>query len=1556
MSDKLQLGRYVSFVAGGVPIEGTVIYRDLDLVRIATNGTAVEFPMNGRDFIDEVGPVTHPRGEDPLPEHYTAILGVKDGDTLEFFALNGDSAGTGKVLHVITSETPWSINKELGLDLEEDILLYDAVILEDGRIIDFSFRGPPDPPIVRIVPEAEEAPEEAPEEAAPGAVPEPAEAEEDLRKLMAYMSQYTAVIKEKPVINRTYDDAVQRKEMFDELMDYELDRKIKQKKGNRDELLAAEKQKNDRRLFRRVDREVELALALKNKSLDNGVFTEPVETFQAAVDDMPAAIPIVVAARVLNIDVIDAEYKESDIEPRILADVENAAVAKHAGYLDETEGYTEFNYYGYMYDMFSNEQVLAGDEADGWKKDQEVIRTADLGIPTEGLSAKPELPGIDKTGKVVEYPLSAGINRNVRSRIIRALTSDVKGSNLLAPSDPSIVSGHVILPPEAALLRSPRMELSLSYVVDEEVEPTPSMDEILKSHGPKSRTTPWSLTDQSLTDWLGETIDFVHSADALAPRTPHLLRFLDLFGLGDTMPVSIAEVIHAKVLDSQTIWSSLYAGLRVAPLEPRTFAGGLLWTHLRGSAVLADVLRDIEKRNPTIYDAPIVLASSLMTTVQGDAMPLVWEEIAALDGRGAAPQATTDAIELSRKYTLRRLAARDKMLVDLAALAASPEINTCEHVQILEGIRNMADVVESDVNLLNFITVYKEREDENWVYCKICHKECVCKHDVLRLKVLAQPWNAEGIHKQVMKTFGGERYLGKIVCRVCGQPLDDIEYDDNVEFDDNGKAVLTSSVLTAEQLAPLEFADIWGKSDPAKMTAKERTVYARTQRLTAAAAAAAAAEAVYLERLTPTQRSIYDVYRSVTAGVTLPLPLISNIVQLTEKFINAYVALAGKLEALQAAKKSTYDATIAKFAGKKYDSLPPRRESANAAAVGAITALLAIAAQQGVPITPGTHNLKGYPGEQGGEPGKSGVLRYLSNVVATQTQQDSERLLLDYVIPAAFSFSGNSKATIKLDEGLVASVPALLTPEAMPAAVEAPEMEAEAVVAVAKHVEVVAATFRPDMAPLIVDALPAETVRQLADSTAVTALADALRIQAMSHIGGLHRNVAGVATIAKQSTEGVCCAADMDSWMTQPPSRLLTAYTRLLSDVPFLTGSGTLFETVVAPPAVHIAEGSIDEDVKAKLFRAYCHVEGPAYGNAHEFSYGNRCRRCGYTDEPVDDMDVRFPLLSAAVRANRQLRKQSAGQRITWKEQLAQLAPSAAFAKALEACLVQPNVTGSEKELKRKIIGVWKTITEHRDALMKRLGADSEIFKILVKLTTDPFVEGPRLIQEYLCATVNVVATKSAIVSIKGASWAGIARPIDETMTQVLQQNAVVASDEAVAMRKLVVALSPAINTWIKVVRPSSDPEWSAEWAQKLLLTLVLDAWATSGVSTEFMRSLLQHARTQTKKYSDEEVKRMLQQRAAAERALILSEFDSIKDDDQRAVTRTLKNLGIGRWAIGKNIRNLDEGVLLFEEEQRRKMGIIPGESGEPGLEALEEPGLEDAEAYDVTQADGEDE
>lgn len=171
----------MSFMVGDVPIEGTVIYRDLDTVRIAlANGTAVEFAMNGREFAEEVGPVTSSTGE--LPDHYTAILGVKVGDILEFLDLTGAPvAESGKVAVVITSETPVSLNEMLDLGLEEDIQLYDAVIMEDGRIIDFSFRGPPaDTPVIRVIPELEA--DDAVADAAPATTEAAAEAPVDAKQ------------------------------------------------------------------------------------------------------------------------------------------------------------------------------------------------------------------------------------------------------------------------------------------------------------------------------------------------------------------------------------------------------------------------------------------------------------------------------------------------------------------------------------------------------------------------------------------------------------------------------------------------------------------------------------------------------------------------------------------------------------------------------------------------------------------------------------------------------------------------------------------------------------------------------------------------------------------------------------------------------------------------------------------------------------------------------------------------------------------------------------------------------------------------------------------------------------------------------------------------------------------------------------------------------------------------------------------------------------------------------------------------------------------------------
>jgi hypothetical protein len=92
---------------------------------------------------------------------------------------------------------------------------------------------------------------------------------------------------------------------------------------------------------------------------------------------------------------------------------------------------------------------------------------------------------------------------------------------------------------------------------------------------------------------------------------------------------------------------------------------------------------------------------------------------------------------------------------------------------------------------------------------------------------------------------------------------------------------------------------------------------------------------------------------------------------------------------------------------------------------------------------------------------------------------------------------------------------------------------------------------------------------------------------------------------------------------------------------------------------------------------------------------------------------------------------------------------------------------------------------------------------------------------------------------------------------------------------------------------------------------------------SDWTRALMFHVKNQYVKYSKERIRQILQQRAELERTSVVEEFENIKDDDQRAATLLQKKFGIGRWAMGKNIQKLDPDRFEFENEQRRRMGIV---------------------------------
>jgi len=277
-------------------------------------------------------------------------------------------------------------------------------------------------------------------------------------------------------------------------------------------------------------------------------------------------------------------------------------------------------------------------------------------------------------------------------------------------------------------------------------------------------------------------------------------------------------------------------------------------------------------------------------------------------------------------------------------------------------------------------------------------------------------------------------------------------------------------------------------------------------------------------------------------------------------------------------------------------------------------------------------------------------------------------------------------------------------------------------------------------------------------------------------------------------------------------------------------------------------------------------------------------------------------------------------------------------------------------------------------------------------LTEDPFQEGPRALQEYWCAKVEAAGKAFGIKDVKRALWAKISPKHDMMMSKLVTDNAVwyggtITPKMQPILQMLAKEIGPLLRVWVQQVRPATAAtaatgSWTVAEAQLVLRTIVLQAWREALTTSSWMyneiaapseresvatgiadwtRSLMFHVKQQFSRFTKDTIKRVLQNRAQLERETIVKEFEDLQDDDLRAAEMIKKNLRMGRWAQGANIRTLDADQFDFESEQRHRMGIVDapvdpilleGAAGAPGVEDF---GLgdnqEEGSAYDTNQA-----
>jgi len=1607
-------------------VTGHVIYRDLNLVRIRpqeASDRAIDFPMtvDGAGFAPELGVSLVEVIEEQDSDYYVDFLGAKPGDTLEFFTVDGESADAiGVVEEVIKSASK------------------DSIKLTDGRILKFRGKGPELPvAVIRVVTDAGDVAVEVEEglpadtEAGAARIARQADMMSLLRSVLP-----SATVETVPTAERSYPDSMQREDLFQDLLSE----------------ISAKQRTNPRRI-RFVEREVDLAIALKNKSLlrDSAgrvtgtapyLITTIKEAVAASQVPLPAAIPIVSAALLLNLDDAnpDLSHKESDVVPRSLSTVETESEELAIRYLDgalpETLGR---GFYAYMNDLLSRGQgTLQGRTPLEWPIDQDVIRTAGLGMPVQGLSTG--LPNRDDDD-APEVSMAFLVS-DVTNRTVRVLGSD-RRTNLKtgeiyvsAPSDPSLVGGYTVLPPKVAIaLRPPtrpgHLPTALLYSASLESDNLPTIAQALRdlySPDPSAQNV-WTLqadaaAEADVAAWLSMVLQYaVHPIDSLGPRSPQLLGLLDTLGLGsmDLAP-AVADVVWNWVGKSQETWRSLLVSRRkkiqeALDSEPaRTYQSvtdgvdgtkATLWAALKVAEPLKELLEDISRRNPSIADAPTLTTASLLTEAQGDAMPLVWSEIAKLDSRpyeGMDPVVAAEALAASRAYILKRKALRD---IHLLSLHGSPEINTCPHVQRLEAIRNVRDILPQSRLMRDFIEEFQGPassaldkqgpSSRDWMTCVLCKANCVCFHELMQLEALAQPARMDAIQKQILIKFGGERYEGKIVCRNCGQALQDIDYDDHAEFDDQGRPVTGASVLTEEQMEePTETA--WKK----------------------ATADLAPAPVVFA---TQAQRELGDALQVMIerGGLQVASDVIRQIVRYADLYVSLRAPPAEAYEKQRArmlTAASTKIKTATGISGTSVD-VPTYAAVIDQLRVSALTALTALALQTAEPAIVVNNPFPlcrlsrgGYPFNPTAKPEEDGALLYMACVVAS-IQRDSTPW-------RGLTWAGESKLESRrkkvLGVALSAmqiilgadpkSAPLSFTPEVRQALVKAQtDMEAIKAKALVSLTDQLPPGFRPepfppamsrppverDPVPAVLASMASEGGKSVA--ALVQPVADAMRQQAIAVVGELHKAAAAdiaarVAGGQKPSQDSTCCpvsfgaAAELQGLPEQ--AQLLIARGLLRGAIPTATNAGTHLWPVYVTPITEPVEQIVEESVFFKLFLKYCY-RGPQVGESHEFSAGSTCRQCGLAlGKPVDLIDfskegavilaaqqgelrievtqAAFVALSEAVRRRKLLRQVAAVGQAPWVVGLAALAKTAAgrensmgsiLSSILEAI---PAETDGLDEIGRATL--WTPMATYMDELragvsdrLGKGGRTKDVMTLLDSMTEDPFIEGPRAVQEYWCAKVQAAASRYTVTKVTGAAWSGLSRKHNDMMNKLMTDNSMwyggdITEGMQPVLRRLARATGPLLSIWIQMVRPAgaSGSAWTVTEAQLLLRTIVLEGWydaitttspmyrdvaspaereTTATNVTSFTGALMLHIKQQFIRYSKETIKRILQDRAGLERDTIVEEFESIKDDDVRAAELLKKQFRIGRWAGGANLQKYDADTFEFESEQRKRMGIV---------------------------------
>ena len=443
-----------------------------------------------------------------------------------------------------------------------------------------------------------------------------------------------------------------------------------------------------------------------------------------------------------------------------------------------------------------------------FQRDEEVFRRKapenEANIPGYPSGLPREKEGYASADNISEVSMS----------LLRGLKSLRVKSQIMQLGEEAAVLSYVLFPlSQASSLNTLRHESLVADIADGQKEFL-SMKKILKEIG-------------DITDIPSATQPFLVSADGGNLGNISLKDYLNSMGLraegmGDVWPVQVLLGMRERewTIDQQEALNEIIKGTQNQILnaiiaqrdalsqfatQPPAIQGIQMVTNgpamiekLAGEPLIKDMQTAIKEQMPGYVNSDVAMVGLILRNHPELAMAQLADQPAALT-RSRMRYAREEYLKTLRDIQLK------KHRIDFAG--QPPEPVNCSHVKPLAMIRKVKDDNQRLALLSKFLITFQGQKEDNWLKCNAGDHNLLCMHELLQIYQYLRPGDVSALNKDIQLNFGGGQFQGFYICRNCGQPISELEYDTHLEFDDNGRPMMGRSELVDKDAVTMEQID-----------------------------------------------------------------------------------------------------------------------------------------------------------------------------------------------------------------------------------------------------------------------------------------------------------------------------------------------------------------------------------------------------------------------------------------------------------------------------------------------------------------------------------------------------------------------------------------------------------------------------------------------------------------------------------------------------------------------------------------------------------------------------